>query len=156
MKTQGFFLNFIRRNANLIFVPQHEAVLESQLEKLQVLIDDSSHILVLTGAGLSTESGIPDYRSENVGLYARSNHRPIQHQDFMKHKHVRQRYWARNFVGWPTFSGVLPNKSHLTLAAWERYGKISSIITQNVDRLHNKAGSKQVVELHGSAYEVKW
>lgn len=150
-----WFTHFKRGSANLTFVPKHEAVVESQLEKLQVLIDGSTNVLVLTGAGLSTESGIPDYRSENVGLYARKNHRPIQHQDFMKYKHVRQRYWARNFVGWPTFSGVLPNPSHQALATWERQGKISSIITQNVDRLHHKAGSKSVVELHGCAYEVK-
>lgn len=151
----GCLINFTRGYANLSFVPHHEAVIESQLEKLQVLIDSSTNVLILTGAGLSTESGIPDYRSESVGLYARSNHRPIQHQDFMKFKHVRQRYWARNFVGWPMFSNVQPNVSHKILADWERQGKISSIITQNVDRLHHKAGSKAVVELHGCAHEVK-
>lgn len=147
--------NFTRGNANLTFVPHHEAVIESQLEKLQMLIDNSTNLLILTGAGISTESGIPDYRSESVGLYARSNHRPIQHQDFMKFKHFRQRYWARNFIGWPTFSNVQPNVSHQILADWERHGKISSVVTQNVDRLHQKAESKAVVELHGCAYEVK-
>lgn len=148
-------LSFTRHNGNLTFVPYHEAVVESQLEKLQMLVDSSTNILILTGAGVSTESGIPDYRSESVGLYARSNHRPIQHQDFMKSKHIRQRYWARNFVGWSKFSTVQPNASHLLLANWERQGKISSIVTQNVDRLHHKAGSKAIVELHGCAHEVK-
>ena len=109
-----------------------------------------------TGAGISTESGIPDYRSEDVGLYARSNHRPIQHQEFIKSKHVRQRYWARNFVGWSNFSSFQPNSAHHTLSKWETEGgKISVLVTQNVDRLHHKAGSKHVVELHGTAYEVK-
>lgn len=144
-----------RKITSLTFVPRHCPVVESQLEKLQGLIDSSSNILVLTGAGISTESGIPDYRSESVGLYARSNHRPIQHQDFMKYPHVRQRYWARNFVGWSTFSSVQPNSSHLILANWERQGKLSCIVTQNVDQLHHKAGAKAIVELHGCAYEVK-
>lgn len=137
------------------FVPRCGTVKESELEKLQDFVDNSTNILVLTGAGISTESGIPDYRSEGVGLYARTNHRPIQHQEFMKSKHVRQRYWARNFVGWSMFSGVFPNSSHLALTTWEQQGKISQIVTQNVDRLHHKAGCKDVVELHGSAYKVK-
>lgn len=80
---------------NLTFVPNHEAVNSSEIDKLQEMLDNSTNILALTGAGISTESGIPDYRSEAVGLYARSNHRPIQHQDFMKFKHVRQRYWVQ-------------------------------------------------------------
>ena len=150
-----FGIKLFRRHSTLKFVPPHCAVDEVQLEKLQMLIDDSSKVLVLTGAGISTESGIPDYRSEAVGLYARSNHRPILHQDFMKSKYARQRYWARNFVGWETFSGVEPNISHLTLSKWERLGKITSLVTQNVDRLHHKAGNKVVIELHGSAYDVK-
>lgn len=83
-----------RTFANLTFVPQHESVPDSMIERLQELLDNSTNILVLTGAGVSTESGIPDYRSEAVGLYARSNHRPIQHQDFMKYQHIRQRYWV--------------------------------------------------------------
>lgn len=148
-------INFLRRNVTSSFVPRHEPVKESQLKELQELVDSSSNILVLTGAGISTESGIPDYRSESVGLYARINHRPIQHQDFMKFRHIRQRYWARNFFGWPTFSSVLPNTTHLRLADWESQGKVSSVVTQNVDRLHHKGGSKSIVELHGCAYEVK-
>ena len=71
----------LKRNAtSTTFVPRHESVQENQLEILQELIDSSTRIFVLTGAGISTESGIPDYRSEAVGLYARTNHRPIQHQ----------------------------------------------------------------------------
>jgi len=74
----------------------------------------------------------------------------------MKFKAVRQRYWARNFVGHQQFSSFQPNKTHLILAQWERQGsKISSLVTQNVDYLHQKAGSEKVVELHGTAFEVK-
>lgn len=144
-----------RLYSNLTFVPKHEEACTHKVEQLQELMDSSPHILVLTGAGVSTESGIPDYRSEAVGLYARSNHKPIQHQDFMKYKHIRQRYWARNYFAWPNFSAVQPNISHKILARWEKEKKTSMIVTQNVDRLHHKAGSKSVIELHGCAYEVK-
>lgn len=99
--------------------------------------------------------GIPDYRSEGVGLYARTNHKPIQHMEFVKSAHVRRRYWARNFVGWPTFSATEPNATHHALARFEREGRLQCVVTQNVDRLHNKAGTKNVIELHGSGYVVK-
>merc|ERR1719347_1999517 len=106
--------------------------------------------MVMTGAGISTESGIPDYRSEGVGLYATSEKRPIQHKVFMDSIRARQSYWARNFVGWPRWSSFLPNISHRTLAKWEETGRVSSLVTQNVDQLHYKAGSRRVIELHGT------
>ncbi|XP_060585695.1 NAD-dependent protein lipoamidase sirtuin-4, mitochondrial-like [Ruditapes philippinarum] len=115
---------------------------------------DALKRLKQSGAGISTESGIPDYRSEGVGLYARSTNRPVQYQDFVKDPNIRQRYWARNYVGWPKFGFFLPNKSHVALAEWERKGKVHWLITQNVDALHYKAGSKNVTELHGSAHRV--
>lgn len=162
MKKVGFIWTLTTSNArktrlfsSLSFIPKHGEVCQHYIEQLQELIDGSPRLLILTGAGVSTESGIPDYRSEGVGLYARSNHKPIQHQDFMKFKHMRQRYWARNYFGWPKFSSVQPNTTHHTLARWESKEKILAIITQNVDRLHHKAGSKSVIELHGCAYEVK-
>lgn len=99
--------------------------------------------------------GIPDYRSAGVGLYARTNHKPIQFIEFLKSAKVRQRYWARNYVGWPRFSSIEPNIAHHTLAKWERQGRINAIVTQNVDTLHSKAGSKNVIEIHGNAYSVK-
>lgn len=108
----------------------------------------------MTGAGISTESGIPDYRSEEVGLYARSKNRPIQYQDFIKSERHRRRYWARNFVGWPRFGFHAPNAAHHALASWERRGRVHWLITQNVDALHFKAGSRRVTELHGSAHRV--
>ena len=109
---------------------------------------------IIDGSGISTESGIPDYRSEDVGLYATSTKRPIQHKVFMENKKARQSYWARNFVGWPRWSGFLPNSNHTTLARWESQGKISCLVTQNVDQLHYKAGSRNVIELHGTNSKV--
>lgn len=100
-------------------------------------------------------AGIPDYRSAGVGLYARTNHKPIQHMEFVKSINVRKRYWARNFVGWPNFSSTQPNATHHALARFEREARVQSVVTQNVDRLHSKAGSKGVIELHGSGYVVK-
>ncbi|XP_037825105.1 NAD-dependent protein deacylase Sirt4 [Lucilia sericata] len=137
------------------YVPQHQPVVEEEVKKLQDFLMDKPNIVVLTGAGISTESGIPDYRSAGVGLYARTNHKPIQHMEFVKSAAVRRRYWARNFVGWPNFSSTEPNATHHALARFEREARLQCVVTQNVDRLHSKAGSKNVVELHGSGYVVK-
>lgn len=99
--------------------------------------------------------GIPDYRSEKVGLYARSNQKPVQYQQFIKSAAIRQRYWARNFVGWDRFSTCKPNDVHKAIRNLELdFKKTSLIVTQNVDGLHFKAGSKNVVELHGTAFTV--
>lgn len=72
----------------------------------------------------------------------------------MRNSLARQRYWARNFVGWPQFSSLLPNQSHLALAKWEKHGALDCVVTQNVDELHCKAGSQHVIELHGSSHRV--
>ncbi|XP_046556816.1 NAD-dependent protein lipoamidase sirtuin-4, mitochondrial-like [Haliotis rubra] len=141
--------------ASTNFVPSSQPASEQEIDSLQQFIDRSERLLVLTGAGISTESGIPDYRSEGVGLYATSSNRPVQYIDFLKDAKIRQRYWARNFVGWPRFSCFLPNESHLTLSSWERKRKVSWLVTQNVDALHYKAGSMQLTELHGSAHRVE-
>lgn len=137
------------------FVPPHSSANETDVHKFKEFIHNSKRLLVITGAGISTESGIPDYRSEGVGLYARSSSRPVQYQDFVKKADMRQRYWARNFVGWPTFSSVLPNKTHMILSEWETIGNLHWLVTQNVDALHYKAGSKNLTELHGSAHRVE-
>ncbi|XP_015360693.1 NAD-dependent protein lipoamidase sirtuin-4, mitochondrial isoform X1 [Marmota marmota marmota] len=108
----------------------------------------------MTGAGISTESGIPDYRSEKVGLYARTDQRPIQHGDFVRSAPIRQQYWARNFVGWPHFSSHQPNPAHWALSNWEKLGKLHWLVTQNVDALHTKAGSQRLTELHGCMHRV--
>ncbi|KAJ8975768.1 hypothetical protein NQ317_004818 [Molorchus minor] len=139
----------------LHFVPKHSPVLDTEVKLLENFISSSKNIAVLTGAGISTESGIPDYRSEEVGLYARSNHKPIQHLEFIKSATVRRRYWARNYVGWERFSKCQPNPVHFSVRNLETdFNKVSSVITQNVDNLHYKAGSKNVIELHGTAFRV--
>ncbi|XP_041456855.1 NAD-dependent protein lipoamidase sirtuin-4, mitochondrial-like [Lytechinus variegatus] len=136
------------------FVPASRPVKESSIEQLQQFVDNSKRLFVLTGAGISTESGIPDYRSDEVGLYARSDRRPIQYHDFVHSPLRRQRYWARNYVGWPQFSSFMPNQTHLALAEWEKVGKIHWLVTQNVDALHTKAGSQRVIELHGCSHRI--
>jgi NAD-dependent deacetylase sirtuin 4 len=102
---------------------------------------------VISGAGLSTESGIPDYRSEN-GSYSKG-HKPLTHQEFMSSLDLRKRYWARAVVAAKHFVQAQPNRGHLALSALERRGIVSSVVTQNVDRLHVRAGSVNVLELHG-------
>ena len=106
--------------------------------------------VVLTGAGCSTESGIPDYR----GGGRTGPRNPIQHDAFMKQADVRRRYWARATLGWARFSGATPNDAHRALAALEAAGHVAGVITQNVDRLHQRAGSRRVVELHGALADV--
>lgn len=138
-----------------LFVPEHEPVNGEDVTTLQEFVQKSNKIFVLTGAGISTESGVPDYRSEKVGLYARSNHKPTQFKEFLQSEPLRRRYWARNYVGFESFAAIKPNIAHSCLADWENQGLLSWIITQNVDRLHQKAGSKKVVELHGSGFVVK-
>ncbi|XP_063832871.1 NAD-dependent protein deacylase Sirt4 [Ostrinia nubilalis] len=147
--------HFTSCKRQIVYVPKHKPPEQKDFEKLKDFLIANEKILVLTGAGISTESGIPDYRSEEVGLYARSNHKPIQYQEFIKYPKVRQRYWARNFVGWPRFSKIEPNATHLAITNLQKIGKVTAIVTQNVDRLHHKAGSHNVVELHGTGYIVK-
>ena len=106
---------------------------------------------VLSGAGCSTESGIPDYRGPETRRRARN---PIQYRQFMQDAAARRRYWARALVGWKRFAGKQPNAGHFALAEMEQQGCLAGIITQNVDRLHHEAGSQHVVELHGALSEV--
>ncbi|KAK2580676.1 hypothetical protein KPH14_007778 [Odynerus spinipes] len=144
----------IRRMSHFKFVPISDPVKEEDIVQLRNFIESNDQICVLTGAGISTESGIPDYRSAGVGLYAKSNRRPVLYKDFCTKEFIRRRYWARNYIGWPRFSTFQPNEIHKVLKKLEEIGKISHIITQNVDNLHTKAGSKNVIELHGTAFRV--
>lgn len=112
------------------FVPQYSDPDPEDVAKFNEFLSKSHRLLVLTGAGISTESGIPDYRSKDVGSFARSKHRPITIQEFLKSAEARQRYWARNYVGWPSFSSYLPNLNHKILADWEKTGRLVQLITQ--------------------------
>jgi NAD-dependent SIR2 family protein deacetylase len=103
-------------------------------------------MVVVTGAGCSTESGIPDYRSPG-GAWTR--HKPIYYSAFVRSAEVRRFYWARSFRGWPRFDAARPNDAHRALAELESRGVVHQLITQNVDDLHQAAGSRAVVQLHG-------
>lgn len=111
----------------------------------------SRRIVVLAGAGCSTESGIPDYR----GTGAPRRRAPVQYQEFIRSAPARARYWARSTIGWPRMRAAQPNAAHVALAHMERAGHVAGVITQNVDGLHHAAGSRRVVELHGSLAAVR-
>jgi NAD-dependent SIR2 family protein deacetylase len=103
-------------------------------------------LFVLTGAGCSTASGIPDYRDPD-GAWRRG--RPIHYRELLRSEGARRRYWARSFVGWPRVAAARPNAAHQALAAMERAGVLHQLVTQNVDGLHQAAGHRRVLDLHG-------
>ena len=107
-------------------------------------------ILALTGAGLSTDSGIPDYRGPSSPPRT-----PMTYQQFVGDSDFRRRYWARNHVGWRYVDTAVPNAGHRALARLERAGRVEAVITQNVDLLHTKAGSRSVIDLHGTYAQVR-
>ena len=103
-------------------------------------------VFALTGAGCSTASGIPDYRDEQ-GEWKRRP--PVMIQALRSSEAVYRRYWARAFAGWPRFVSVTPSAAHRAFAAWESRGTLAHLVTQNVDGLHQQAGSRAVIDLHG-------
>jgi NAD+-dependent protein deacetylase sirtuin 4 len=109
-------------------------------------------VVALTGAGCSTESGIPDYRGPGTAPRPRA---PLQHREFVDKESNRRRYWARSLLGWPRLAAAQPNDGHRAIAALERAGVLAGVITQNVDSLHTVAGSVNVVELHGALARVR-
>jgi NAD-dependent SIR2 family protein deacetylase len=115
-------------------------------ETLRSWLDDAGHVFVLTGAGVSTASGIPDYRDVG-GEWKRPP--PVTYQALVGDSATYRRYWARSFVGWPGFSSAQPNVAHRALAEFEDGGRCSALVTQNVDALHQRAGSRAVIDLHG-------
>jgi len=109
-------------------------------------------LFVLTGAGCSTNSGIPDYRDAH-GNWKRPQ--PVNFQAFIGDEATRQRYWARSLIGWRRFGQARPNATHHALARLEAQGRCELLVTQNVDRLHQSAGSRQVIDLHGRLDRVR-
>jgi NAD-dependent SIR2 family protein deacetylase len=125
-------------------MPDHQA--------LANFIEKHQRLFVLTGAGCSTNSGIPDYRDQH-GNWKRPQ--PVTFQAFMGDERTRQRYWARSLIGWRRFGQALPNDAHHALAKLEAQGRCELLVTQNVDRLHQSAGSQQVIDLHGRLDRVR-
>lgn len=117
-----------------------------QIERVRQLLHPCTSLLVLTGAGMSTESGVPSFRGPHL---AKDDYKPIQYHTFVGSEEARQRYWARSFLGYARMFQARPNAGHLALAAWQRAVPSLSLITQNVDSNHHKAGSRDVLELHG-------
>lgn len=113
---------------------------------------DHPRLVVLTGAGISAASGIPTYRDQ-AGTWLPSA--PIQEQAFLRDAHTRRRYWARSWYGWPLLRDAQPNAAHHALAQLEALGHIELLITQNVDGLHQRAGSARVIDLHGRVDRVR-
>jgi NAD-dependent SIR2 family protein deacetylase len=111
----------------------------------------SGKVVILSGAGLSTESGIPDYRGP-TGLARRA--RPMTYQAFTGSAAARRRYWARSYLGWRYIARAVPNQGHHAVAELDRRGLLAGTITQNVDGLHQAAGASGVTELHGSLHRV--
>lgn len=113
---------------------------------LTSFVEKHQRLFVLTGAGCSTNSGIPDYRDGN-GDWKRMP--PVRFQAFIAEDTTRRRYWARSMIGWPRFRQARPNDAHHALARLEANGRCQLLLTQNVDRLHQAAGSREVIDLHG-------
>jgi NAD-dependent SIR2 family protein deacetylase len=119
---------------------------DQQDQQLAEFVHKHPRLFVLTGAGCSTASGLGDYRDTN-GEWKRKQ--PITGQTFINDEMARKRYWARSSVGWPSFNRAEPNRAHHALRALEENNQLSLLVTQNVDRLHQKAGHQNVIDLHG-------
>ncbi|GAA4884468.1 NAD-dependent protein deacetylase [Actinomycetospora straminea] len=129
---------------------ESEVDVRGDVNALATLIAEGG-ALVLTGAGISTDSGIPDYRGPTS---AARRHAPMTYDAFVGDPVARHRYWARSHVGWPQIAGARPNAGHRAVASLQRAGLLHGVITQNVDGLHQAAGARDVVELHGALDRV--
>ena len=125
---------------------------DHDIERLQTFLQSCPNTVVLTGAGISLASGIPTYR-DHEGRWQHSE--PIKHKEFLQSSATRRRYWTRSLYGWPAVRDAEPNLAHRALALMERRGQIETLITQNVDRLHQRSGSRKVIDLHGRLDQVR-
>jgi len=123
----------------------------TEIDEFTEYLSHCRPVLVLTGAGCSTGSGIPDYRDCN-GEWKQVA--PVQYREFLGSENARRRYWARSMNGWPRIARARPNAAHRSLARLENLGLINLLVTQNVDGLHRRAGSREVLDLHGSLHTV--
>ncbi|WDZ95175.1 NAD-dependent protein deacetylase [Herbaspirillum sp. WKF16] len=123
-----------------------------ELAALAQLLLTHRKVLVLTGAGISTASGIPDYRDADG---VRRGRLPIQGDEFRSSEAARKRYWARSMLGWPRLAQARPNAAHRAIAQLQSAGRVATVLTQNVDGLHQEAGACDVIELHGSIHAVR-
>lgn len=130
----------------------HPAEATDPPERVGRLVEQvrAGEVFVLTGAGLSTDSGIPDYRGRDGVRRVM----PMQYAEFAGSSAARRRYWARSFVGWQRFREAAPNDGHRSVARLQQLGVVEELVTQNVDGLHQRAGSPDVIELHGSLAQV--
>lgn len=127
------------------------STIRTAIQNVSTWLRDAKCAIAFTGAGISTESGIPDYRSPN-GVWA--NNRMVYFQEFLDDEDARIEAWRQKVLVRRDFAHVQPNEGHRALANWESQGRLSAVLTQNVDGLHQIAGSKNVIELHGTAREV--
>lgn len=121
-----------------------------EIEILTGMLNDANRVVVFTGAGISTESGIPDFRSPG-GIWTKM--KPIDFSDFISSEDVRRESWSRRFSGENKMANAEPNAGHNAIAGWVTSGKVTAVITQNVDNLHQRSGvpDSKVIELHGNA-----
>lgn len=133
-------------------LPSERRAHEQEVDRLARLVERSRRLVALTGAGVSTGSGIPDYR-DRKGRWKRKP--PMPFQEFIGSERARKRYWARAMAGWSLVRDATPSSAHRALADLERAGRLHHLITQNVDGLHQKAGAAKVVDLHGRIDRVR-
>jgi len=125
---------------------------ETRATDLSRFIRKHPRLTILSGAGCSTASGIPDYR-DDLGKW--KHQQPMQFSDFVDNAAKRRRYWAQSFAGWSRIASAKPNQAHLAIARLEKLGFVSCVITQNVDNLHQTAGSQRVIDLHGILRKIR-
>lgn len=123
-----------------------------EVEAFIEFVNRYPRLVVLTGAGCSTASGIPDYRDDDGQWKHRE---PMRYAQFVREVRNQRRYWARSFSGWERISAATPNPGHVALAQLEQLGRIDTLVTQNVDMLHQRAGSRRVIDLHGVLHRVR-